>query len=69
MNPQLLEKLEQLPAIEKLSPAYQSGKRICRPQCRCCGGAEGIRKAFRRVDNSKPKYKKHRVMKLREAEK
>lgn len=67
MNPALLDKLEELPRLEKVNPAYQNGKRIHNALCPCCGGDSGIRAAFRKTDNAKPKYKKHRVMKLREA--
>ena len=56
---QSIEKLEALPQWEKINPAAAlHGKRTCRPYCRCCGGASGIRAAFRKAKKAKLKGKK-----------
>lgn len=52
--------LEELPTREKISISFQFGQKICRADCPCCGGKIGIRRAFRKPDNSKPKRKEHR---------
>lgn len=51
------------PHREKISPAACLGERTCRPFCSCCGGSKGVRAAYRKPKNSKPKRKNYRRMK------
>jgi hypothetical protein len=39
---------------------WRNNKATCRPACSCCGGSQGIRRAWRHPNNSKPKRKDHR---------
>lgn len=34
--------------LGKISLAACLGRRVLRPACRCCGGADGVRRAFSR---------------------
>ena len=56
--------LEALPTRGKISPAACLGYRVLRPGCSCCGGALGIRRAWRRARNSKPRRKDHHAENL-----
>lgn len=59
-----LGNIEELPLQEKLNIGNCLGHRVLRPLCTCCGGSMGIRKALNKPDNSKPKYKKKRIINL-----
>lgn len=50
-----MEMVEESPRRGKMSPASCLGKRVLRPYCRCCGGDQGVRAAFRRNENGKHK--------------
>lgn len=47
--------IEDLPSREKISTAACLGKRVCRPDCPCCGGSAGIRRGFRKLNTQKAK--------------
>lgn len=51
---------DDLPFSEKISPAACLGRRTLRPLCLCCGGADGIRAAYRdKVRRGKTKPRKN----------
>lgn len=48
---------EELPFTDKVSPASCLGYRVLRPLCSCCGGSQGVRRAWRKLHHHDHEYR------------